>query len=63
MNEIGYPHYSKYRSETVAMERSALILAEHEVNQERGRYITKDDILNLRIDLGTCKDVNDFIGV
>jgi len=61
--DTNFPYYSKYRSETVVKESLKLVQAEYEVNQERGRYITKDDILNLTITLETCKDVNEFLAV
>ena len=56
-------YYSKYRSETMVLERNKLAQCEHEINQERGRDITKDDVLNLRITLGTCNTVDEFLAV
>jgi hypothetical protein len=61
MGNSSYPHWSKYRDNETPAESLALARSETVLNQERGRYITKDDLLNLKIDLETCKDVNEFI--
>lgn len=34
---------------------------EHVEHQEAGRFLSKDDLVNLKISLGNTKDVNDFI--
>jgi hypothetical protein len=57
------PIYSKYRPETIALESLKMLQAEHEVYQDLGKDITKDDILNLRISLGLCETVDQFLGV
>jgi len=43
------------------LEMKKLLEMEHEIYQEEGQYITKDDILNLRILLETTKTVDEFI--
>jgi len=58
-----FPYYSKYRAETVVAESLKLVQAEHELLQEHGKDITKDDLLNLEISLGICKTVDQFLGV
>jgi len=58
-----YPYYSKYRPETMAMERSKLAQVESEIHQEKGRDIMKDDLLNLKITLGTCDTVEQLLEV
>jgi len=55
--------WSKYNAGTMLLESAKLAQAEHELHQEQGRYIMKDDLLNLRIAMGTSKDVNEFLAV
>jgi hypothetical protein len=45
----------------VQMARDALAYHDHLQNQETGQYISKDDILNLRIDLETTGSVQEFL--
>jgi hypothetical protein len=35
---------------------------EASLRQEQGKDITKDDLINLKIDLGTCNSVEEFLG-
>lgn len=49
------------RDVTLEGNRSLRLLAEHRRRQESGRYVLRDDVLNLRIALGTTESVEEFL--
>jgi hypothetical protein len=63
MHQNDFPYYSKHRTEDIAKESVKLVQTEHEIHQEQGHDITKDDLLNLKITLGVCKTVDELIEV